>query len=222
MIVLGFDPGTATTGFGVLESVNDVLRPIDVGVILTPSDMPTEERLLSIYNDVNTLLDKYNPDTVATERLFFDRNVTNALSVGRAIGVIVLAVAQRGLPWMEYTPMQVKTSVTGYGGADKNQIQQMVVRLLGLAEVPKPDDAADALAIDYLFNEAGLHRVEIDIRPENAASLRVVEKLGLRHEGTKVRFIHIDGAFRDHHIFAITKEEVSGSMLKRLANTQAQ
>jgi crossover junction endodeoxyribonuclease RuvC len=147
MIVLGFDPGTATTGFGVVESVNDVLRPIDVGVILTPSDMPIEERLLSIYTDVNTLLDKYNPDTVATERLFFDRNVTNALSVGRAIGVILLAVAQRDLPWMEYTPMQVKTSVTGYGGADKNQIQQMVVRLLGLAEVPKPDDAADALAI---------------------------------------------------------------------------
>ncbi len=147
MIILGFDPGTATTGFGVVESVNDVLRPIDVGVILTPSDMPIEERLLSIYTDVNTLLDKYNPDTVATERLFFDRNVTNALSVGRAIGVILLAVAQRGLPWMEYTPMQVKTSVTGYGGADKNQIQQMVVRLLGLAEVPKPDDAADALAI---------------------------------------------------------------------------
>lgn len=147
MIILGFDPGTATTGFGVVESVNDVLRPIDVGVILTPADMPIEERLLSIYTDVNTLLDKYNPDTVATERLFFDRNVTNALSVGRAIGVILLAVAQRNLPWMEYTPMQVKTSVTGYGGADKNQIQQMVVRLLGLAEVPKPDDAADALAI---------------------------------------------------------------------------
>lgn len=147
MIILGFDPGTATTGFGVVESVNDVLRPIDVGVILTPADMPIEERLLSIYTDVNTLLDKYKPDTVATERLFFDRNVTNALSVGRAIGVILLAVAQRGLPWMEYTPMQVKTSVTGYGGADKNQIQQMVVRLLGLAEVPKPDDAADALAI---------------------------------------------------------------------------
>ena len=147
MIILGFDPGTATTGFGVVESINDVLRPIDVGVILTPADMPIEERLLSIYTDVNTLLDKYNPDTVATERLFFDRNVTNALSVGRAIGVILLAVAQRGLPWMEYTPMQLKTSVTGYGGADKNQIQQMVVRLLGLAEVPKPDDAADALAI---------------------------------------------------------------------------
>ncbi|MFM7188397.1 MAG: crossover junction endodeoxyribonuclease RuvC [Armatimonadota bacterium] len=147
MIILGFDPGTATTGFGVIESVNDVLKPIDVGVILTPVDMPIEERLLSIYTDVNTLLDKYNPDTVATERLFFDRNVTNALSVGRAIGVILLAVAQRELPWMEYTPMQVKTSVTGYGGADKNQIQQMVVRLLGMVEVPKPDDAADALAI---------------------------------------------------------------------------
>ena len=147
MIVMGFDPGTATTGFGVIQVVNDVLSPLDVGVILTPSDMAIEMRLLSIYTDVNTLLDKYKPDTVATERLFFDRNVTNALGVGRAIGVIVLAIAQRGIPWMEYTPMQVKTSVTGYGSADKKQIQAMVVTLLGLKEVPKPDDAADALAI---------------------------------------------------------------------------
>ncbi|MFM7320508.1 MAG: crossover junction endodeoxyribonuclease RuvC, partial [Armatimonadota bacterium] len=122
MIVLGFDPGTATTGFGVVSYVEGRLAPIDVGVLLTPSDMPIEERLLSIYTDVNTLLDRYQPDTVATERLFFDRNVTNALSVGRAIGVILLAVAQRGLPWMEYTPMQVKTAVTGYGGADKEQV----------------------------------------------------------------------------------------------------
>lgn len=147
MTVLGFDPGTATTGFGVVRYENDRLTPVDVGVLLTPSDMPIQERLLSIYTDVNTLLDKYQPDTVATERLFFDRNVTNALSVGRAIGVVLLAVAQRDLPWMEYTPMQVKTAVTGYGGADKAQVQAMVVRLLSLKETPRPDDAADALAV---------------------------------------------------------------------------
>lgn len=147
MTVLGFDPGTATTGFGVVRYENDRLTPVDVGVLLTPSTMPIEERLLSIYTDVNTLLDRYSPDTVATERLFFDKNVTNALSVGRAIGVILLAVAQRQLPWMEYTPMQVKTAVTGYGGADKEQVQAMVVRLLSLTEVPRPDDAADALAV---------------------------------------------------------------------------
>jgi len=164
MIVLGFDPGTATTGFGVVSYVEGRLAPVDTGVLLTPSDMPTEERLLSIYTDVNTLLDRYNPDTVATERLFFDRNVTNALSVGRAIGVILLAVAQRGLPWMEYTPMQVKTAVTGYGGADKEQVQAMVVRLLGLRETPRPDDAADALAVaichahSRLLREAGMRR----------------------------------------------------------------
>src|SRR4051794_24595292 len=119
MIVLGIDPGTATTGFGVLRVEGSRVRPLDVGVLLTQSTTALPDRLLSIYNDVNTLLDRYSPDTVATERLFFGRNVTNALSVGRAIGVVLLAVAQRGLPWAEYTPMQVKTAVTGYGGADK-------------------------------------------------------------------------------------------------------
>jgi crossover junction endodeoxyribonuclease RuvC len=147
MTILGIDPGTATTGFGVLRVEGSRLRPLDVGVLLTQPSDPMPRRLLSIYTDINTLLDRYQPDTVATERLFFDRNVTNALTVGRAIGVVMLAFAQRDLPWAEYTPMQVKTAVTGYGGADKQQVQYMVTRLLGLAEVPRPDDAADALAV---------------------------------------------------------------------------
>ncbi len=118
-----------------------------MGVFLTQAKTPVAERLLSIYNDINTLMDRHQPDTVGVEKLFFGRNETNALSVGRAIGVIYLAIAQRGLPWAEYTPMQVKIAVTGYGGADKQQVQYMVTRLLGLQETPRPDDAADALAI---------------------------------------------------------------------------
>src|SRR5687767_13667477 len=101
MIVLGIDPGTATTGFGIVRYESGKLYPIDVGVLLTQPDTAMPDRLMSIYDDVNTLLDRYKPDTVATERLFFDRNVTNALTVGRAIGVVLLAVAQRGLPWQE-------------------------------------------------------------------------------------------------------------------------
>ena len=147
MIVLGIDPGTATTGFGLLRVEGSRIRPIDVGVILTPASDPLPQRLLSIYDGINTLIDKHKPDTVGTEKLFFGRNETNALSVGRAIGVIYLAIAQRGLPWAEYTPMQVKLAVTGHGGADKQQVQYMVTRLLGLSETPKPDDAADALAV---------------------------------------------------------------------------
>lgn len=147
MIVLGIDPGTATTGFGIVRYENGRLIPVDVGVLLTASDLPLSERLLSIHTDLHTLLDRYRPDAVAAERLYFDKNVTNGLVVGRAIGVVQLAVAQRDIPWTEYTPMQVKTAVTGYGGADKQQIQSMVVKLLGLSEAPRPDDAADALAV---------------------------------------------------------------------------
>ena len=147
MIVLGIDPGTATTGFGVIAYENGKLRPIDVGVLLTQPDETLPNRYLSIYNDLNTLMDRYQPDTVATEKLFFYNNVTNGIMVGGTVGIILLAIAQRGLPWAEYTPMQVKKSVSGYGGADKEQIQANVVRLLNLAETPKPDDAADALAV---------------------------------------------------------------------------
>jgi crossover junction endodeoxyribonuclease RuvC len=162
--VLGFDPGTATTGFGVVRSVAGRLEPVDAGVLLTTPDMAIEQRLLSIHTDVHTLLERHQPDAVAIERLFFDRNVTNALSVGRAIGVVLLAIAQTGRDVVEYTPMQVKTAVTGYGGADKQQVQAMVVRLLGLQEIPRPDDAADALAVaichahSHKLREAGVTR----------------------------------------------------------------
>ena len=147
MIVLGIDPGTATVGFGVLSFERGRLTPIDVGVLLTPSTMPFPERLHSIHTDIHTLCDRYNPDTVATERLFFTKNVTNGISVGGALGVILLAFAQRNLPWSEYTPTQVKLAVSGYGRADKPQMQANVTRLLQLSEIPKPDDAADALAV---------------------------------------------------------------------------
>lgn len=147
MIVLGIDPGTATTGFGVIEFENGRLRPIDSGVFLTQATEVLPNRLESIYDDMNTLLDKYQPDTVGTERLFFYNNVTNGIAVGGALGVILLAIAQRGLSWAEYTPMQVKMAVSGYGGAKKEQVQANVTRLLGLTEIPKPDDAADGLAI---------------------------------------------------------------------------
>ena len=147
MIVLGVDPGTATTGFGVVRYEGGKLTPLEFGVLLTQPDETMPNRLKSIYNDINTLLDKYSPDTVATERLFFHSNVTNAISVGGSVGVIMLAFAQRELPWAEYTPMQVKIAVAGYGGADKAQVQAQVTSLLKLTEIPRPDDAADGLAV---------------------------------------------------------------------------
>lgn len=147
MIVLGIDPGTATTGFGVVSYENGNVRPLDVGVLLTYPDMTLPNRYLSIYTDINTLLDRWKPETVGTEKLFFYNNVTNGIMVGGTIGIILLALAQRNLPWAEYTPMQVKQAVSGYGKATKEQVQLNVTRLLGLKEIPKPDDAADGLAV---------------------------------------------------------------------------
>ncbi|MGC8783141.1 MAG: crossover junction endodeoxyribonuclease RuvC [Armatimonadota bacterium] len=147
MVILGFDPGTAITGYGVLQQDGQKLRVLAFGCITTPANLAAPRRLQRIYEEVCRLLDAYQPDVVVTERLFFNRNETTALSVGRTIGVILLAVAQRGIEWVEYTPLQVKTAVVGYGGAEKKQIQYMVTKLLALAETPKPDDAADALAV---------------------------------------------------------------------------
>ena len=147
MILVGIDPGTATTGFGVVEKTGDRLRYVDCGTFETPAGMDAPLRLKMIYEDFNTLLDKYGPESVATERLFFTNNVTTGIPVGRALGVILLSVSQHGLPWTEYTPTQVKNAVVGVGSADKKQVQFMVTRLLGLNATPKPDDAADALAI---------------------------------------------------------------------------
>lgn len=147
MVVLGIDPGTATVGFGVVSFERGQLFAIDTGVILTPPEMPYPDRLHAIHTDIHTLIDRYNPDTVATERLFFYQNVTTGIDVAGARGVILMAFSARNLPWSEYTPSQVKIAVSGYGKADKRQMQLNVTRLLNLSEIPRPDDAADALAV---------------------------------------------------------------------------
>jgi crossover junction endodeoxyribonuclease RuvC len=146
MIAIGFDPGTARLGYGVIESEPDP-RPVDYGVIVTDHDLPMAERLLVIHAAVTELIDRYQPGAVAVELLFFARNVTTAMTVGQARGVILLAAAQRAIPVAEYAPSEVKQAVVGYGKADKRQIQEMVRIMLGLDDLPRPDDAADALAV---------------------------------------------------------------------------
>jgi crossover junction endodeoxyribonuclease RuvC len=147
MLALGIDPGTATTGYGLVQDQDGSLTVVDYGVILTASEMEMPERLLEIFRQLNKIILLHRPESGAVEKLFFQRNVRTALSVGQARGVILLALAQAGLPVYEYTPLEVKQAVAGYGGADKNQVQQMVRALLSLKEVPQPDDAADALAV---------------------------------------------------------------------------
>jgi crossover junction endodeoxyribonuclease RuvC len=147
MIVVGIDPGTAITGYGVIQKSGDRLIYLECGAITTSSRLDAPTRLKSIYDQFNTLVDRFKPDEIATERLFFTNNVTTGIPVGRALGVILLSISQHNLPWTEYTPTQVKNAVVGVGSAEKKQVQFMVTRLLGLAETPKPDDAADALAI---------------------------------------------------------------------------
>ena len=147
MIILGVDPGIAIVGFGVVEYTGNKFRPIDYGAITTPAGMSLELRLKSIFEQLNVVLDKYTPDAVAVEELFFNTNVKTAMAVSHGRGVIVLASVLKGIDTFEYTPLQVKQATTGYGRADKNQVQQMVKIMLGLNAVPKPDDVADALAI---------------------------------------------------------------------------
>lgn len=147
MILIGIDPGTATTGFGVVDKRGSQVVFIDCGVLTTPANMSAPARLSMLYTEFNLLLDTHKPDEVATERLFFNSNTTTAIPVGRALGVILLSLAQRDIPWTEYTPSQVKNAVVGEGRADKKQVQYMVTRLLSLKEAPWPDDAADALAV---------------------------------------------------------------------------
>ncbi len=147
MRILGIDPGTAIIGYGVIDNINGTELFVDCGVITTSKDLPGPQRLLDIYSDINTILTEYAPDRVAIERLFFNKNVTTAIEVAKASGVLNLAVTQRGLPITEYTPIEVKVAVAGYGGADKQQVQYMITHILGLKTIPKPDDAADALAI---------------------------------------------------------------------------
>lgn len=147
MIILGVDPGTAITGYGVLQSDGDDLSMIDYGAITTPADWPMARRLQHIHAELTALIAKHQPTDAVVEKLFFSKNVRTALSVGQARGVALLAAAQANLTIHEYTPLQIKQAVVGYGRADKNQIQQMVKMLLQLDSIPQPDDAADALAI---------------------------------------------------------------------------
>jgi crossover junction endodeoxyribonuclease RuvC len=146
MRILGIDPGTGIVGFGVVDSINGEKKMIDAGVIRTPVHQPTQERLLTIYNEISEIIKLNKPQIMVVEQLFFARNVTTAMSVSQARGVILLAGEQAGLKLVEFTPLQIKQALTGYGKADKKQVQEMVKLQLKLSEVPKPDDCADALA----------------------------------------------------------------------------
>ena len=148
MLAIGIDPGTAITGYGfVQENEDGSLLVVDSGAILTAANMPMPERLLELYRQLHEQLLLHHPQSGAVEKLFFQRNVRTALAVGQARGVALLALAEANIPIMEYTPLEVKQAVAGYGGADKNQVQQMVKALLGLPDIPRPDDVADALAV---------------------------------------------------------------------------
>ncbi len=147
MLVIGIDPGTARTGYGLVRETEAGLVPVAFGVIETLAGAPLPQRLQTIYRELRALLTLHGPASGAVEKLFFARNVTTAMTVGQARGVALLALAEAGVAVSEYTPLEVKQAVAGYGRADKLQMQAMVRTLLGLAEVPRPDDAADALAV---------------------------------------------------------------------------
>lgn len=146
-MVLGIDPGVAITGYGIVRQKLDALESVAYGVITTPPEWPLPRRLQHLYRELMMLLESYHPAEASVEELFFARNARTALSVGHARGVVLLALADAGLPTHEYTPLQVKQAITGYGRAGKEQMQEMVRLLLQLEAVPQPDDAADALAV---------------------------------------------------------------------------
>ena len=152
MRVLGIDPGTGIVGFGVIDTDGYKHKMIEAGVIRTPAYQALELRLKTIYDSLLEIIKTNNPDVVVVERLFFARNVTTAISVSHARGVMLLAATNLGVPVAEYTPLQIKQALTGYGQADKAQIQEMVKIMLGLSERPKPDDCADALAAALTYS----------------------------------------------------------------------
>ncbi|MBQ1334337.1 MAG: crossover junction endodeoxyribonuclease RuvC [Clostridia bacterium] len=147
MIILGIDPGLATVGYGIIEYRGNSFTTLDYGAILTEAHTEFNSRLLSINAQLINLINMFKPDAVAIEELFFNKNIKTAIAVAQARGAVLLTCAQNNVPTFEYTPLQVKQAVVGYGRADKNQVQQMTKILLNLKAVPKPDDTADALAI---------------------------------------------------------------------------
>lgn len=147
MRIIGLDPGTATTGYGIIDVIEGRFTAVTYGVITTYPDDPMPRRLQTIQRELQQLIDEYQPDTAAVEEVFFGRNITTAITVGQARGVLLLTLANAGLPIAEYSPPKIKDAVTGYGKADKKQVQLMVRNLLDLEETPRPDDAADGLAV---------------------------------------------------------------------------
>ena len=165
MLALGIDPGTAICGYGLVKQEGSRLIPIHYGAVFTEKDMLPEMRLRKIFEELTELIKVYKPDFMSVEKLFFNRNVTTAIAVGQARGVIVLTAALQNIPVAEYTPIQIKQAITGTGRADKNQVTFMVQKLLNIREKPKPDDVADALAIAI----CGLHS---EIRVSRGMELR--------------------------------------------------
>lgn len=147
MRILGIDPGIAIVGFGVVDKSGNRYSTVEYGAITTPAHTPLENRLKTIYDEMTLLFANFHPDAMSVEELFFNNNAKTAIAVGQARGVIILSAVESGVPIYEYTPLQVKQALTGYGRASKMQIQQMMKSMLGLSGIPKPDDVADALAI---------------------------------------------------------------------------
>ncbi len=147
MRIIGIDPGYAIVGYGIIDYESNRFKVVDYGAVTTQAHTPFDLRLQTIYNGLSCLIEKYSPDAMSIEKLFFNTNTTTAIDVAQARGVIVLAAAQGGLDIAEYTPLQVKQSVVGYGRAEKKQVQEMTRLMLNLKAVPKPDDTADALAL---------------------------------------------------------------------------
>lgn len=156
MRILGIDPGTGILGFGVIDVIKSgKVKLVDGGVIRTPVKQPDSQRLKTIYDELHEIIEATKPEIMSVEKLFFAQNVTTAMSVSQARGVVLLCGEQHGLTLFEYTPLQIKQAVTGYGKADKKQVQEMVQVILGLSAVPKPDDCADALAAAICHSMTG-------------------------------------------------------------------
>ena len=164
MRVLGIDPGTAICGYGVIDSVGSRLLPVTYGAILTTPDQTTAQRLEILYNELTRILKETQPDKVGVEELFFNRNVTTAISVGQARGVALLTAANRGIQITEFTPMQIKQAIVGYGKADKHQIQEMVRMILHQEKIIRPDDAADAVAVAITHANTGMLREQFRMK----------------------------------------------------------
>ncbi len=171
-VIVGIDPGTASTGFGVILVAGNRLRALEYGVVDTPAGLPLEQRLERIYHAVGDILGRYRPVATAVESLFFNVNVRTALAVGHARGVTLLACSQAGCEVVEYTPQQVKQAVVGYGKASKEQVMEMVRVLLGLAETPRPDHAADALGVAICHANTAEIRERVAQSEARAAGLR--------------------------------------------------